>query len=85
MVTSYLGFVSTAAWALVTIPVAVKFLDRESIGLWSMVNVFVSYLVWMDFGIAGATGRLMAPAVAARNQPEINRWWTVTAVALWAW
>jgi O-antigen/teichoic acid export membrane protein len=83
MTTSYFSFASTSLWAIVSIPVAVKYLPRDAIGLWSVTNAFLSYLVWMDFGIAQATGRLIAPAVASRDQLEINRWWTATSITLW--
>lgn len=83
MVASYFAFFSSTAWALVSIPIAVRYLDKESIGLWTTVNATLSYLMWMDFGIAQAAGRLLAPAVAANDQPEINRWWTATSSALW--
>ena len=79
---SYVAFVSTAIWGLVTIPVAVAFLTPVELGLWTVINVFLSYLVWMDFGVGPATGRLMAESVAARDQAEINRWWTATRAVL---
>lgn len=79
---SYLAFASTALWGLVTIPVAVAFLDPLELGLWTVVNAFLHYLVWMDLGVGAATGRLIADAVAARDQTEINRWWTATRAVL---
>lgn len=79
---SYLAFASTAIWGLVTIPIAVAYLQPEELGLWTVVNAFIGYLVWMDFGVGSATGRMMADAVATRNQSEINRWWTATRVVL---
>lgn len=79
---SYAAFASTAIWGLVTIPVAVAYLEPVELGLWTVVNVFIGYLVWMDLGIGPATGRLMAPAVAAGDQVEINRWWTATRLVL---
>ncbi len=79
---SYVAFVSTAIWGLVTIPIAVAFLNPVELGLWTVVNAFLHYLVWMDLGVGSATGRLMADSVAARDQPEIDRWWTVTRAVL---
>lgn len=82
--TSYLAFISTALWGLLSIPIAVAFLEPAELGLWTIVNVFLGYLVWMDLGVGSATGRLMAEAVATRNQDEINRWWTATRAVLYA-
>lgn len=84
MLTSYFAFFSATLWSLVSIPIAVRYLDRDAMGLWTLVNAFLSYLVWMDMGISHATSRLMAPAVAKNDQTEINRWWTATSAALWA-
>lgn len=83
MAASYFSFVSTALWAILSIPVAVKYLSREEIGLWTVVNAFLSYLIWMDFGISHAIGRLMAPSITKHDQPEIDRWWSVASFALW--
>jgi O-antigen/teichoic acid export membrane protein len=79
---SYIAFASTSIWGLATIPLAVSFLDKEELGLWTVINAFLSYLAWMDLGVGGATGRLMAKAVASRDQTEINCWWTTTRAVL---
>lgn len=81
---SYLAFASTAAWGLVTIPVAVSFLEREQLGLWTVVNAFLGYLVWLDLGVGPAAGRMMGRAVADRDKKEINCWWTTTRAVLLA-
>lgn len=78
----YLSFASTAIWGFATIPVAIAYLNAEQLGLWMVVNAFLSYLLWMDFGVGAATGRLIAKPVADCDQLEINRWWTLTRVAL---
>jgi O-antigen/teichoic acid export membrane protein len=36
----------------------------------------------MDLGIGSATGRKMANAIAAKDQEEIDKWWTATRAAL---
>lgn len=79
---SYFAFVSTAACGLLSIPVAVAYLGKEQIGLWAVVNSILSYLIWMDLGIGSATGRKMADAISARDQEEIDKWWTATRAAL---
>jgi O-antigen/teichoic acid export membrane protein len=75
---SYLAFVSTSACALFSIPVAVHYLPKEEIGLWSIVQIIVGYLVWLDLGVGQATGRKIADAIAHDDRLEINRWWTLT-------
>lgn len=79
---SCLAFLSNAIWGLVSIPIAVAFLKPVELGLWTVLNVLLSYLVYFDFGVGQATGRLMADSVARRDQDEINRWWTATRAAL---
>lgn len=73
---SYLAFFSSAACSLFSVPLAVQFLAKDQIGLWLVLSQVTAYLLWMDLGVGGATGRKMADAVAARDQDEIDRWWT---------
>ena len=80
---SYLAFISTFAWAFISIPVAVHFLDKDEIGTWAIVNALLTYLTWMDLGIGQATGRLIADSVTNRDQVELNRWWSATRFVLW--
>lgn len=75
---SYLAFVSTSLCGLLSIPVAVAYLSKEEMGLWTIVYIIVGYLLWMDLGIGNATGRKIAGAMAAGDQVEINRWWTLS-------
>jgi len=79
---SYLAFVSTSLCALVSIPITVHYLDKEQIGLWTIVYTIVNYLMWMDFGVGDATGRKIADSIAVRDQAEMNRWWTASLTIL---
>lgn len=79
---SYIAFISTSLYSLVSIPLAVSFLGKEEIGLWLIVNGIVGYLMWMDVGIGDATGRKIADAVAAGDHVETNRWWTTSMAVL---
>ncbi len=79
---SYFAFGSNILWGLVTIPLAVKYLDKEEIGLWAIVSTFVAYLSWMDLGISRSTGRLVAPAVTSSNNDELNQWWSLIKTTL---
>jgi O-antigen/teichoic acid export membrane protein len=80
---AYFAFFSMAASGFLSIPVAVRFLDKEEIGLWAAINAMISYLLWMDLGIGNAIGRKMADAIVAKDQEEIDNWWTLTQVTLW--
>jgi len=75
---SYLAFASSAVCGLLSIPIAVNYLSKPQMGLWSIVFTFVTYLLWLDLGIGNATGRKIAEAIATGNKTEINRWWTLS-------
>jgi O-antigen/teichoic acid export membrane protein len=79
---SYFAFVSNAVCGLISIPVTVQYLDKREIGLWAVVNTFVSYLLWLDMGVGDATGRKMAEAIAHEDPGEVNRWWTTSVFVL---
>ncbi len=79
---SYFAFLSTAICGFISIPIAVKFLDKPQIGIWSIIYVLVGYLTWMDMGVGDAAGRKMADAIAKEDAVEINRWWTSSMVVL---
>lgn len=79
---SYFAFVSTTCCGLLSIPVAVHFLEKKEIGLWTLVNTFITYLLWLDLGVGNATGRKIADAVTSKDQQEIDKWWTATRAVL---
>ncbi|MDA7684067.1 oligosaccharide flippase family protein [Akkermansiaceae bacterium] len=68
--------------SLISVPLAVYFLEDPEIGLWVVLSQVMSYLLWMDIGLASAVGRKMADAVAVKDAGEINQWWTAATVAL---
>lgn len=72
---SYFAFGTAALNALISIPIAVAYLERDQIGLWTIVSQFVSYLLWFDLGVGDAVGRKMAEPIAKNDQLEINQWW----------
>jgi O-antigen/teichoic acid export membrane protein len=75
---SYLAFVSSSVCGLVSIPIAVTYLNKTQMGLWSIVFTIVGYLLWLDLGIGNATGRKIAAAIATGDEIEVNRWWTLS-------
>jgi len=82
MISAYMAFISRTVCSIITVPVVVYYLSKEELGMWAIVSHVISYLAWMDFGIGPATGRMMAPAIYEKNQPEINRWWTSSLLVL---
>jgi O-antigen/teichoic acid export membrane protein len=81
---SIFSFISTSAFGLLSIPVAVHYLSKEEIGLWAAVNAMIAYLMWMDLGIGNSTGRKIADAIVSKDPVQINIWWSATQMSLWA-
>jgi len=76
LVSSYVFLCSNFAKMLLSISIAVSYLNKEELGLWGLVSVVLGYLAWSDLGVGAATGRLIAPAVLRREQEEMDIWWT---------
>lgn len=75
---SYFAFCSATINALVSIPIAVTYLEKDQIGLWTIISQLAAYLLWMDLGVGDAVGRKLAEPIARNDQLEINRWWSVS-------
>ncbi len=75
---SYLAFFSSAACALLSMAVAVRYLGKAEIGLWTLVSQIVAYLIWMDLGIGDGLGRKIGPAIASGDRMEASGWWTLS-------
>lgn len=72
----YFCFGSTALYGILSLPLAVRFLDKEHLGLWNLVTQVVGYLLWLDLGVATMTGRTMAESIHSRDQDSIDRTWS---------
>lgn len=81
---SYTAFAANSLCGLVSIPLAVAYIGKEQIALWTLVTQMVSYLIWMDLGVGSAIGRKIADPVASGDQKEINSWWTLSIAVLGA-
>ena len=79
---SYVAFAANAICSLISIPLAVTYLDKGQIALWTLVTQVVSYLIWMDLGVGDAVGRKIAEPIACGDQKEINAWWTLSIAVL---
>ena len=75
---SYLAFFSNAACAILSMAFAFRYLGKAEIGLWTVLNQVVGYLVWLDLGVGDGLGRKIAPALAAGDRDEASSWWTAS-------
>jgi O-antigen/teichoic acid export membrane protein len=72
----YFCFASTALYGILSLPLAVRFLDKEQLGLWNLVTQVVGYLLWLDLGVTTMTGRTLAQPIQNGVQSEIDRTWS---------
>lgn len=79
---SYFAFFSFGLCSFVSIPAAVHYLRKEQIGLWTLIALFLEYLVWLDLGVGAAIGRKVADAIAAEDGAEMDRWWSAANFVL---
>ena len=77
-VASYLAFISSAVCALLSMAVAVRYLGKAEIGIWTLVSQIVACFIWMDLGIGDGLGRKIAPAIAQGNRKEASSWWSLS-------
>jgi len=80
----YFCFGSTALYGILTLPLAVRFLDKEQLGLWNLVTQVVAYLLWLDLGVTTMTGRTLAEPIQSGRQENIDRTWSSILVILGA-
>jgi len=73
---------STAAYGIVSLPLAVRFLGKEDLGLWNLVSQTTAYLLWLDIGVANMAGRTLAEPFHRGGQREINSAWSSLQVIL---
>jgi len=76
LLSGYFCFASMAACGLVSLPVAVHFLDKERIGLWSLISQMAGYLIFLELGVGAAAGRMLADPLASNQQEGIDRAWS---------
>jgi len=71
---SYFQMASIAVAGLITMSLALKFLDTERMGLWSFVVQSLGYFLLLDFGVTNSVGRLMGEPLHAGDPKECGRW-----------
>jgi len=65
---------SVALTGLVSVPLALKYLDTERMGLWSFTIQSLGYLLLLDLVVSSSAGRLMGEPIHTNDPREYNRW-----------
>ena len=71
---SYIQLASAALTGLIAVPLALKYLDTERVGLWSFTIQSLGYFLLLDFGVSSAMGRLMGEPLHSGDAKECGRW-----------
>lgn len=82
LITSYAQTFSGIIVSLLSIPMALHYLNTEEYGLWVVIGQSLGYLMLLDFGVTNAAGRMLAEPVHRNDQEELTSWWTVLVGAL---
>jgi O-antigen/teichoic acid export membrane protein len=78
----YFTFASAAICGICSIPLAVRFLDKEELGLWLLISQVIGYLIFLDLGIGASCGRILAEPLSSGNQDEIDKVWSSMVLLL---
>lgn len=79
---SYAQLASTVITGLVSVPLALKFLDDERLGLWNFTLQSLGYFLLLDLGVTSSAGRLMAEPIHRGDTRECNRWFSLFTIIL---
>jgi O-antigen/teichoic acid export membrane protein len=71
---SYVQMASIALAGLLSVSLALKYLDTERMGLWSFVGQSLGYFLLLDFGVTSSVGRLMGEPLHSGDAKECGRW-----------
>jgi len=69
-----------ALTGVMAVPLALKFLDTERMGLWSFVVQSLGYFLLLDFGVSSSVGRLMGEPLHSSDPKECGRWLSLLLV-----
>ena len=78
----YFCFASVAIYGICSIPLAVRFLNKEELGLWVLITQVVGYLIFLELGVGACSGRTLASPLASGIQEEIDKAWSTIVVLL---
>src|SRR5258708_8692645 len=71
---TYVQIVSTTLAGLVSVPLALKYLDTDRMGLWSFALQTLGCLMLLDFGVSNSMTRLMGEPIHSSDPKEAGRW-----------
>lgn len=60
VMTGYIGLLINIGFTLLSIPLALKYLDKSQFGIWSLALQINGYLALVDLGMSAATSRYLA-------------------------
>src|SRR5438045_1509867 len=59
LTSGYAAMGANALYTLASVPLALHYLSKEEFGLWALVTQVGGYLLLIDFGISGASTRIL--------------------------
>lgn len=71
---SYFQMGSIVLTGVLSVSLALKFLDTERMGLWSFIIQSLGYFLLLDFGVTSSVGRLMGEPLHSGDAKECGRW-----------
>lgn len=81
-VSSYGQLASVTITTLLSVPLALRFLNAQEFGLWSFASQAVGYLMLIDLGVSGSISRMMVEPLSSGRQEEIDRWFSLSLAIL---
>ena len=60
LVSSYATIGINILYTVVSIPLALHYLDKEEFGLWVLVTQMAGYLMLLEFGMSGSVARSLS-------------------------
>src|SRR5690349_8943290 len=64
---SYVSMAAVIVTSLISVPLALHFLSKESFGLWALLTQIISYLMLIDFGMTPSVARLL---IECKDSPQ---------------
>src|SRR6185312_16728892 len=77
---SYIQMASIVLAGMLSMSLALGFLDTERMGLWSLTLQSLGYFFLLDFGVSSSVGRLMGEPLHSGDAKECGRWLSLLLV-----
>jgi O-antigen/teichoic acid export membrane protein len=81
---SYIQLASIIMTGLLSMPLALRFLTDDQVGLWSFTLQSMGYFLLLDLGVTSSAGRLMGEAVHQADTNACSRWYSLFTLVLTA-